>query len=100
MDLNFQAISFLNSSSLIFQGSECEYRHCLDTLTNKETCREWTLGKCFNYNCAFRHPSTKAIPCSFFIRGSCTKGSSCPYLHPIVSPEIFSELKKKEEEIR
>lgn len=40
--------------------------------------------------CAYRHsrphqPPTK-LPCKFFLKGICTNGAACPYLHPTAAP--------------
>lgn len=65
------------------QGDKCEFRHNDAAKSNTKTCKYWLRGACHILECVYKHPSRKTPVCTFYLQGTCNKGASCPFLHPI-----------------
>ncbi|KAI8912556.1 hypothetical protein EDD86DRAFT_201699 [Gorgonomyces haynaldii] len=67
----------------------------------KPVCRHFIMGNCFRSDCWFSH-DPKQMVCKFWIKGRCTKGNQCEFLHSVQqSPkERRPESPKKPEDTK
>ncbi|PWA43269.1 hypothetical protein CTI12_AA539910 [Artemisia annua] len=108
-------VYFLASPLTCKKGIECEYRHCEVARLNPRDCWYWLSGCCYNPECAFRHPPLDGlqeayheppnlnngsalpvdktnVPCYFYLRGFCSKGDTCSFLHGPAAISVTNEV--------